>query len=105
MSTLSITRPLTAANQEIAMPTASVTRKLFKLHWLELTRNRAQFIFAMVFPLFMDRMFFLISTVMPSSTAAGLWMMVKDVFSFDYTEAVGDSLKNLCIQSCRFQMV
>ena len=41
MSTLSITRPLTAANQEIAMPTTSVTRKLFKLHWLELTRNRA----------------------------------------------------------------
>lgn len=37
--------------------------------------------------------------------AGSLWMMVKDVFSFDYTEAVGDSLKNLCIQSCLFQMV
>ncbi len=76
MSTLSITRPLTAANQEIAMPTASVTRKLFKLHWLELTRNRAQFIFAMVFPLFMGGMFFLISTVMPSSTAANFGAMI-----------------------------
>lgn len=37
--------------------------------------------------------------------AGGLWMMVKGIFSFDYIEAVGDSLKNLCIQSCLFQMV